>query len=91
MREQDGGSTADTERPRGRDGEIPDYVERKGPITLRRIVEECGVWSPDEVYTSLKSLERAGFVAGQGGSLKEHGTTRRVWYVKTDTNRSDNA
>jgi predicted transcriptional regulator len=74
-------SESPTERPVGRDGEVLDYVDRKGPITANRIVEECGVWSPDEVYTSLRSLERDGFVESQEGDLSDHGTTRRVWYV----------
>jgi len=65
-------------------GEVLAYVDRKGPITKDRIVDECGIWSPDEVYRALKSLEDDGFVTGQEGSLKEHGTTKRVWFITPD-------
>jgi len=82
-------SSNDTERPRGRDGEVLDYVARKGPITANRIVKECGIWSPDEVYTSLQSLENDCFIESQEGELKEHGTTRRVWYVETATEHEE--
>jgi len=76
--------TPTDDSPRGRDGEILDYVERKGPITADRIVDECGIWSPDAVYSSLKSLEHDGFVESQEGDLQVHGTTRRVWSADTE-------
>jgi transcription initiation factor IIE alpha subunit len=78
-----GHSRDGTEWPSGCDGGVLDYVNRKGPITTNRIVEECGIWSPDEVHTSLKSLENDGFIESREGSLTEHGTTRRVWYIET--------
>jgi len=84
----DGQSTDEFERPKGRDSEILHHVERKGPITTSRLVEAFGVWSPDEVYTSLQSLKNDGFIESQEGDIEEHGTTCRVWYVEAGTDRT---
>lgn len=79
------GQTGGIEQPSYPESEILDYVERKGPITSRQIIEECGIWSPDEVYQALVNLQDEGFVTGERGDIERHGTTRQVWYVEPDT------
>jgi len=68
-----------SERPIGPEGEVLDYVERKGPITADQIVEDCGVWSPDDVFSYLQALEEKGLVDSTRGDIEQHGTTRRVF------------
>jgi len=80
-----------SERPKGPQKEVLDYVERKGPITVSRIVDDCGIWAPDSVYTWLRELEKDGHVTSESGDLAKHGTTRRVWYVDTATDHSEDS
>lgn len=64
-------------------GEVLDLVERKGPISLKGIMDQQAVYSQDDVYSALKQLEEEGKVERLDGDLDKYGTTRDVW-VSTD-------
>lgn len=65
---------------RGADeGEVLDLVQRKGPISLRGIMEQQSIYAEDDVFLALKDLEEEGKVKRINGELDEHGTTADVW------------
>lgn len=65
-------------------GETFDLVVRKGPISLRGIMNQVSAYSEDAVYSHLKKLESDGFVDSVDGDIEEHGTTATVYYVPKD-------
>jgi len=65
-------------------GEVFDMVVRKGPISLKGLMDQIHSMSQDAVFTRLSALRDNGYVDSADGDIEVHGTTRRVWYVPTD-------
>lgn len=62
-------------------GEIYDYVRRMEPISFREIREDTHWMAPDDIFSCLDAMERAGLVESIPGDIEEHGTTRDLWVV----------
>jgi Fe2+ or Zn2+ uptake regulation protein len=63
-------------------GEVFDLVERKGPISFEKLMQNhISSYSRDGVYSALLYLEEQGNIERIDGTLDEHGTTRELWDV----------
>jgi hypothetical protein len=62
-------------------GETFDMVVRKGPISLKGIMDQTAIYSESEVFEHLSWLEDNSFLVSQEGDIEKHGTTRRVYSV----------
>lgn len=66
-------------------GEVMDIVVRKGPISLRDMMNnQIFSMSRDKVYRALAALQEADYVDNFDGDLEQHGTTELLWYVPVD-------
>lgn len=80
-----------TDRPSGTEGEVYDLVDRKGPITLKDLMNHIGAFSRDEVFRCLKSLESDGYVVEKEVEFEYGGVemTRDEWSVDAEADCDD--
>lgn len=64
------------------DGEVYDLVDRKGPITHRRLMDRIHTYSSDAVSVALQNLVDEGEIGRREGSLEQDGTTRSMYFSK---------
>ena len=64
-----------------------DLVRRKSPISFRRMMEQTGVYSADEMFDALKWAESEGLVSRRDGDLESDGTTEELWVWEDDDDR----
>ncbi len=53
-------------------------------MTFKEVADSMSFMSRDDIYSSLTALKETGYVEKTEGNLKEHGTTRDVWFVPKD-------
>jgi hypothetical protein len=62
-------------------GETFDMVVRKGPISMRQMMDQIFAYSHDDVVGHLEWLETHEFVTRREGDLDEDGTTEDLYEV----------
>lgn len=62
-------------------GETFDLVVRKGPISLRGLMDQIYSYSEDEVYGHLSALVDRDYLTRRKGDLEEDGTTATLYEV----------
>lgn len=65
-------------------GEIFDLVSRKGPLSLRALMDQISAYSEDSIVLALEELVENGQVEQRAGNLETDGTTADV-YVAQET------
>lgn len=64
--------------------EVLDMVQRKGPISLRSLMDQISMYSEDDVFIALVELEDEGKVRRFEGDLYDDGTTADLWVSEED-------